>query len=104
MFYYVTKFNSNELNSGTQLFFRTNDLQQWLEAIIHVRDKYNIKENLCLYQKQVRQDGSEHTFFTFFDNTYNKENYKKLPFCKKPEFIFDGFPEGVKYVQVEHKN
>lgn len=102
MYYYVTKFNSNELNSGTQLFFRTNDLQQWLEAIVHVKEKYRIKENMCLWQKNVREDGSEHTFFTFFDTKQSKENYKRLPFCRKPEFIFEGFPEGVKYVQSKH--
>lgn len=100
MTYYITKFNSNELNSGTQLYFKTAILEAWLTAISQMVKAKIVDEKMCLWYKQVRDDGSEHTFFTFFDNPYNMRNYAKLPFVKKPEFIFEGVPEGVKYVQM----
>lgn len=100
MTYYITRFSSVEMNSGTQLFLRTDSLDLWLTEIAKLLKKKVTYKNRCLYYKQTRSDGSEHTFFTFFDNEYARRNHANLPFVKNPDFIFEGVPEGVKYVKV----
>lgn len=94
MMYYITQFESTG-HDGAGMMFRTDDLIKWLDRIQELKKERHLKKNRCAFWLNVRQDGSAQTFFSFCDHAlYRKDKQVDLPFCRKPSFIWEGFPEG----------
>lgn len=95
MIFLINKWG-NANTSECSCMFRTNNLEAWLKAIKAIKEKYNVKEDQCEWFKN-KTPTDEITIFSFC-TTMGKHAWLQREFLMKPEFIFKGFPEGIKYV------
>lgn len=97
MTYLINKWNSGEGNV-TSCIYRTNDLEAWLKAIADAKKKYNITKDKCRWQESGI-DNDKIVVFSFYTSLTSKYPWRDNQYMKKPNFIFMGFPEGVKYYE-----
>lgn len=94
MMYFITQFESTS-NDGARMIYRTDDLVKWLDRILQLKEEKHLRKNRCAFWVHAREDGTAQTFFSFSDHAPKRHDMQKdLPFCKKPVFLWEGFPEG----------
>lgn len=94
MMYYITAFE-NTGHDGCRMIFRTDDMIRWLDQIQILKKEKHLRKNRCAFWVHSREDGSSQTFFSYCDHAPRRYDMQKdLPFCKKPLFLWEGFPEG----------
>ena len=94
MIFLVNKWGSTDMNCST--IFRTNNLEAWLKAIKEIKERYKLKESDCEWLKHTNGSG-EITIFSFATEA-GKRYWVNRSYTKRPDFVFTGFPEGIKYV------
>lgn len=95
MTYIISEFE-NTTYGGTFIVYRTDDLIAWLDMIQDLKQKYRLKKSRCAFWQHTRTDGSGYTFFSFSRTPLKRPDNRQmdLPFCKAPDFFWEGFPEG----------
>ncbi|MBO7691065.1 MAG: hypothetical protein J6T10_00345 [Methanobrevibacter sp.] len=75
---------------------RTNNLSEWLDKISELNKTYHFNENNSRWIKNIDSSGNERTIFSFPSSQESVvvDKWKRTAFCRKPEFIFYGIPEG----------
>lgn len=96
MTYLINKW-SDSYSVGTSCIFRTNNLEEWLKGIVKAKKKYHIKESECRWQESGI-DEEKIVVFSFCTDS-EKNFWKSARYTRKPNFIFMGFPEGIKYYE-----
>ena len=82
----------NKWNIGVSCVFRTTILEAWLKAIKELDKEYKFTESNCKWSKS-----KDVTIFSFATSA-GKTEWENASYIKKPDFVFYGIPEGVKYV------
>lgn len=82
----------NVWDIGVSCLFRTDILEEWLKAIKKLDEKYKFTKRNCRWSKT-----GDITIFSFCKNNVTNE-WAELRYLRKPDFVFYGIPEGVKYV------
>lgn len=85
-------------SGGVTCMFSTDSLEAWLKAIAEIKKRYNLTEDCCRWLQNTDQSGKKTAVFSFW-HTWGKEGWEGITYLKKPDFIFNGFPEGVKYYE-----
>lgn len=81
--------------------FRTTVLEDWLKAILHYKEKYKIKEDQCRWlQLSALNPLRDKTAIFSFWTDYGEIPWRDIKYTRKPDFVYTGFPEGCKYVQI----
>ena len=97
MRYLINRWGNNTTAEVTCMF-STDNLEAWLKAIAEIKKKYHLTADSCRWLKQKENWHSYITVFSFC-TVMGRESWLSPHYMKKPEFIFDGFPEGVKYYE-----
>lgn len=95
MTYIITEFE-NTTYGGCFIVYRTDDLVRWLDKVQELKAQYHLKKSRCAFWQHTRIDGSGYTFFSFARHPLKRpdDRQKDLPFCRRPDFFWEGFPEG----------
>ena len=97
MKYYIHEW-FDTLENGTACVYRTDSLEEWLKKIAELSKKYKFNEKNCRWVKHHKgQD--EWTIFSYPTNATVFNPWKELRYTFKPDFIFYGKPEGVRYYE-----
>lgn len=84
-------------SDGTTCIFRTDDLEAWLKEIARLKKVKQIRSENCRWQESGTGD-NRIVIFSYCNEKANSA-WKHIQYTKKPNFIFTGFPEGVKYYE-----
>lgn len=100
MTYLINKWFGSSSNE-VACVFRTTVLEDWLKAILHYKEKYHIKEDQCrwLQLSPINALRDKTAIFSFYTD-YGENAWRGINYTRKPDFVYTGFPEGCKYVQI----
>lgn len=86
--------------SDVACMFRTDNLEAWLKAISEIKKKYHIKADGCRWLQMSEKDYpyNKRAIFSFC-TVSGKREWESESFVIQPDFVFSGFPEGVKYYE-----
>lgn len=89
--------------SGTEdisCVFRTDNLEAWLKAIAQIKKKRHLKPDRCRWIQisEKNYPYNKTAIFSYWDG-WGKESWKDVNYIIQPDFVFAGFPEGVKYFE-----
>lgn len=96
MTYIINKWHDAN-SDGVSCIFRTDNLEAWLKGIVGVKKKYKITPDKCRWQESGSGTDKVAIFSFYTDSA--RYSWLESKHTKKPNFIFMGFPEGVKYYE-----